>query len=332
MISSQDKFHCAIEDFDLVYPCDKIGHRNLLIHKPHPIEWADLPEVSAFLVKPGLPNASALFSFDLKHEKHQKTSEPVLIRCLANQLPLFEDDLNVLAIQSAYVEHVKPLILVADEETVMYRQGSSKVSEVSTLDFCSGGFGGWTMAAGMLKEWYDMKLKRVIGIDIDHGAMQNCCASHQAHYIETQMLPWEAFQILEGNVGIVADTFSHHWRQGIMKLNPECWCISAPCISWSGAGNESGFNSNDGLVLMEALGTARLARPRIVLLEQVRNFENHKHYPTFIRLITWAGFRLISQKVHEAADHCPMFRPRWIGLAVDIPKMISTWENTIQIG
>ncbi len=318
MISNEDKFRCGIEDFDFAYPIDKTGRRNVLIHKPIFLEWADIPEVSALLVQPGLPNASVFSSFDLKHQPHVKSSEPVLIRCLSNQIRLFDAENDIIAIESAYVEHIKPLILVADEETVIYNHVSRKVHEVTVLELCSGGFGGWTVATEMLKAWFNINLKRVIGIDMDHGAMQNWCASHRAHYIETQMVPWEVFQILEGNVGIVADINSHHWRQGIMKLDPECWCISAPCISWSGAGSESGFNSIDGLVLLEALGMARMARPRILLLEQVRNFENHSHYSTFVRLITWAGFRLIYQKVHDASDHSPMIRPRWIGLAVDM--------------
>ena len=308
----------AIEEHDFTFPCDTIGRKNLLIHDIKPLDWSDLPEIAACLVKPGLPNASELKSSGLTVRPHVCTDEPALLRCLHHQYPLFKMVSGIVAVENIYVEHVKPLILVADEETVIYQHSSSKTRDLVILDYCCGGFGGWAMAAEMLRVWHEVPIMKTIGVDFDHRALQNWVAHNSASYVETLQVPWAAFQLIPGNLGVVADVNSRHWRQGVMSINPNVWCISAPCVSWSGAGKLTGFYSPDGIVLFLALGMARMARPRVLLFEQVKHFEQHDHFPLFIRLITWAGYRLLYQKVHEAGDHGPMHRPRWLGFAVDL--------------
>ena len=318
MILPRDQFQLAIEEHDFMYPCDSVGRRNILIHDIKPLNWSEIPEVSASLVKPGLSNASELRSFGLMVRPHELREDPVIIRCLHQQFPLFDNCSGIVALENVFVEHIRPLILVADEETVIYQHSSGKSNELVVFDYCCGGFGGWAMATKMLQCWHNLPILKTIGIDFDHRALQNWATTHEASYVETLQIPWASFQMIKGNIGLVADVNSRHWRQAVMAMSPNIWCISAPCISWSGAGKLSGFHSSDGIVLLIGLGMARMARPRILLIEQVKHFEQHDHYPLFIRLITWAGYKLIYRKVHEAGDHGPMLRPRWLGFAVDL--------------
>lgn len=318
MILPRDQFQLAIEEHDFSFPCDSIGRKNVLVHGVKPLDWSDIPEVAASLVKPGLSNASDLRSFGLMVRPHECTEDPVIIRCLHQQYPLFNMVSGIVALENIYVEHLRPLILVADEETVIYQHSSSKTNELVIFDYCCGGFGGWTTAVEMLRIWHDIPIGKTIGVDFDHRALQNWSITHEASYVETLQIPWPSLQSIRGNIGIVADVNSRHWRQAVMSLRPNVWCISAPCVSWSGAGKLTGFHSADGIVLLIGIGLARMARPRLLLFEQVKHFEQHDHYPLFIRLITWAGYKLLYRKVHEAGDHGPMLRPRWLGFAVDM--------------
>ena len=318
MITPKERFFLAIEEHDFSFPCDTPGRKNVLIHDVKPLDWSDIPQIAACLVKPGLSNASDLCTFNLAVRPHECTDHPALIRCQPQQYQLFNKVPGIMALENIYVEHIHPLILAADEETVIYQHSSSKSNEIVVLDYCCGGFGGWAAATHMIQEWYGIPIMKTIGVDFDNRALQNWVITHAASYVETMQIPWASFKMIPGNIGLVADVNSRHWRQPVMALSPNVWCISAPCVSWSGAGKCTGFHSQDGIVLLIGLGLARMARPRILLLEQVKHFEQHEHFPLFIRLISWAGYRLLYQKVHEAGDHGPMMRPRWLGFAVDL--------------
>ena len=87
--SPKDRFHLAIEDHDFSYPCDSLGRKNILIHDIKPLDWSDIPEIAACLVKPGLSNAAELNTFSLAVRPHECTDESIIIRCQHQQYPLF---------------------------------------------------------------------------------------------------------------------------------------------------------------------------------------------------------------------------------------------------
>ena len=239
--------------------------------------------------------------------------------CLSQQKQLLENATGIIALGAVFVLEEDPIRLQADESTIIYNHSSSRTRDTCFLDVCAGGFGGWSTAATMLMHYNHAPFKKLIGVDIDQAAMQQWCINHEAAYIDTSVcIPWPSTLACECNIGIVADIQDSSWRQSVFVHDPNVWAISAPCISWSGAGEESGFFSAGGITLMTAIGLARLSRPRALLIEQVRNFENHHHYPLFNRMMVWAGYKLVFSKVIEAADVLPMKRPRWIGIAFDV--------------
>ena len=134
MILPRDQFQLAIEEHDFMHPCDSVGRRNILMHDIEPLDWSEIPEVSASLVKPGLSNASELRSFGLMVRPHELREDPVIIRCLHQQYPLFDNCHGIVALENVFVEHIRPLILVADEETVIYQHSSSKSNELVVFD------------------------------------------------------------------------------------------------------------------------------------------------------------------------------------------------------
>ena len=135
------------------------------------------------------------------------------------------------------------------------------VKEITMLDLCAGGFGGWSTAMENLACDFEVPMKKNIVID-DHSAMQYWALNHSASHFETQ-----ALHKLPGNIAIVGDLQSNHWRQAVFHQRPQVTTISAPCISRSGAGKEQGFHAEGGIVLLTVLGLVRFSRPwaRVVL-------------------------------------------------------------------
>lgn len=314
----KDQFFLGITDFQLSEGVIPGMRQNILIHSPIP-QSDDFPKIEAKLVLSGLPNFADRDSFRYLIKPNQKTETPITLWCMSYQRELLQQTDGIIALGSVFVIEDNPIQLQADETTVIYNHSSRTSQRTSFLDVCAGGFGGWTTAVEMLRHHNKVPFDKLIGVDFDQAAMQQWCLNHDAAYFETSScIPWLTTKHIDCNIGIVADIQESGWRQSVFVHDPHVWGISAPCISWSGAGEESGFFSPGGMTLLTAIGVARLARPRALLFEQVRNFENHHHYPLFVKMIVWAGYKLIFSKVIEASDVLPMKRPRWIGIALDV--------------
>lgn len=317
MKNNIDRVNLALMDFDMSHQCKPGMRENILVHSLVTVE-STYPKIEASMVKSGLPTQQDIGSFGLVVKPHVLTEEPVQIWCLANQKELLSKSQGIVALGSAYIQASEPLQIQLDEQSIIYQHHSERSDALVFLDICAGGFGGWSSAASIMKTHHNAPFRKILGIDLDHAAMQQWCLNHNADYIETSIgIPWQVITAGINNVGIVADIQDTHWRQAVFAENPHIWGVSTPCISWSGAGEELGFYSSSGLTLVSAIGLAKLARPRSILFEQVRNFESHPHYPWFVQMITWAGYKLVFAKVLEASDHLPMSRPRWIGIAFD---------------
>ena len=105
-----------------------------------------------------------------------------------------------------------------------------------------------------------------------------------------------------------------HWQQQLRWLPIALWSLSAPCQSWSYAGNRHGLANGDGFALAEAFGQVRIHRPKLVMLEQVAGFKQHEHYALVQRLIQWSGYQQILTDVLDLADITPVKKGRFLGL------------------
>ena len=105
-----------------------------------------------------------------------------------------------------------------------------------------------------------------------------------------------------------------HWQQQLRWLPIALWNLSAPCQSWSYAGNRHGLANGDGFALAEAFGQVRIHRPKLVMLEQVAGFKQHEHYALVQRLIQWSGYQQILTDVLDLADITPVKKGRFLGL------------------
>ena len=318
MLSPNERFQLGIQDFE-IHNEFKTDHRqNVLVQEPQLKHWDEIAYLEAKIVTSGLPNASVIDGFDLVIRPHCASEQIVQIQCVQDKIPIFQLTTGIVALEAALVLSEDPLVLIVDHDTTIYSHGSSMVKDITMLDLCAGGFGGWSTAMQKLADDFAVPMKKIIGIDYDHSAMQYWALNHSASYIETQQIPWQALHRMTGNIAIVGDLQSNHWRQAVFHQQPQLVTISSPCISWSGAGKEQGFHADSGIVMLTALGLVRFSRPRVVLFEQAKHFAEHPHFQKFMRLVVWAGYRMVYHKCLDAKDHVPMARPRWIGIAMDV--------------
>ena len=318
MLTWEERYQLVVADFDINVQFQLNTRVNILVQQVHEQIESTKHQFSAIIGEPGLPNASDFAHF-VSVKPHQPTGTIATIVCQQSQIPLLQmdqKDFQILA--GIYVEAVSPLTFYLDEQSVIYSPTSYKRHSVTSIDFFAGGFGGWKMASQFLKMFHEAPITRTFALDFDHRAIQNWVMNFGGNYIETTAnIPWELIELYHGNIAVVADIHSNHWKQASAVFNPNLATISAPCVSWSGANSQKGLYSEGGLLMVASLMQCKFLRPRVILLEQVRNFEAHRHFAIVTKLITAIGYRIVFQKVLDASDTSPMHRQRWIAIACD---------------
>ena len=315
----EEKFHMGYQEFDLQRQLHKDTRANVMISELQILEERDFADFTSRLINPGLPSSFEVWQGNWQINPHQPTEASVSIRCQSCHIPLLSGYQDNLILADAFVVSEHPIVLQLDSQSVIYNARSSLKHSIQSLEFFSGGFGGWSMASKLLCHRFQVPMIRTIALDHDNLAMQNWIRNYGGHYVETsQTLPWEMNQIFSGNFGIVADIQSMHWRQMAATYEPNLATISSPCISWSGAGKQGGLFAEGGIMLMVAIGICKFLRPRVILFEQVKNFMQHRHYSKVMDIIGGAGYRMVYHKIINASDTLPMHRQRWIGVAFDM--------------
>ena len=319
MISWEEKFHLGYQDFDFHRYFRQDTRINVMVSDVKTSESNDQSDFTSLLVDPGIPSSFEVMQGNWQVRAHQKLETAVSIRCQTNQIPLLADNSTNLILANAHVVSEHPILVELDCQSVIYNAQSAKKHSIQTLELFSGGFGGWSMASRLLANRFKIPMVRTVALDHDHLAVQNWIRNYGGHYIETsQDLPWEIVEVFAGNIGIVSDIQSYNWRQLAASCEPNLATISSPCISWSGAGKQGGLFAEGGIMLMVAIGVCKFIRPRVILLEQVKNFMQHKHYSKVMEMIGGAGYKMVYHKVLNAGDTLPMHRQRWLGVAFDM--------------
>ena len=61
----------------------------------------------------------------------------------------------------------------------------------------------------------------------------------------------------------------------------------------------------------------------------MKNFPEHDQFPVFLKIVYWCGFRIVLQKVLDAADRLPTTRVRWLAILqrIEDPEIAMTWED-----
>ena len=189
-----------------------------------------------------------------------------------------------------------------------------------TLNLCCGGYGGWEYA---FKTAYEFGWPYHFHIGIDHSL--SAAAQHSINH-RTQLIPNMQLQPSfiadrHKSTTICASIQAQGWRQAVSMINPQIWTFSFPCQSWTGAAWSQGFQDDNGKILLEGMGMARIMRPALILLENVKNFPLHQQYSDFCQVVQWCGYRFLHQAVVDAQERTPCVRPRWLAVLERIEEI-----------
>ncbi len=182
-----------------------------------------------------------------------------------------------------------------------------------TLNLCCGGYGGWEYAFKTAYE-YGWPFHFNIGIDHSLPAATQHSINHQTQFLPNVQIGASFIADRHKSTTICAPIQAPGWRQAVSMINPQIWTFSFPCQSWTGAAWSKGFADENGKVLLEGLGLARIMRPVIILLENVKNFSLHSQYTEFCQIVHWCGYRFLHQATLDAQERIPCVRPRWLAI------------------
>ena len=178
---------------------------------------------------------------------------------------------------------------------------------------CCGGYGGWEYAFKIAHE-HGWPYHFHIGIDHMLPAAAQHSANHRTQFLPNVQLGPSFLADRHKSTTICASIQSNGWRQAVSMINPQIWTFSFPCQSWTGAAWSQGFNDDNGKVLLEGMGLARVMRPTLILLENVKNFSMHQQYSDFCKVVHWCGYRFLHQAVIDIQERTPCVRPRWLAI------------------
>ncbi|MBL6827287.1 MAG: DNA cytosine methyltransferase [Opitutales bacterium] len=90
-------------------------------------------------------------------------------------------------------------------------------------------------------------------------------------------------------------------------------CGGFPCQPFSISGKMNGFGDARGTLLYEILRIARIHRPKVLFLENVKNYQSHadgRTMETTLKLLAEAGYRTYHQVLNASAYGIPQKRER----------------------
>eukprot|EP00438_Fugacium_kawagutii_P014299 Skav226016 [mRNA] locus=scaffold1010:279357:281198:- [translate_table: standard] len=102
--------------------------------------------------------------------------------------------------------------------------------------------------------------------------------------------------------------------QALAYLDADLWTVSFPCQSWTSSAYSKGLHDGNGHSFVQVLSLGRRLRPRIITLENVKQFRFHEQYETACKIIHWCGYRILGERVLNAQDRLPIQRPRWLAV------------------
>lgn len=112
-------------------------------------------------------------------------------------------------------------------------------------------------------------------------------------------------------------------------------CAGFPCQSFSIAGLRKGFGDDRGNLFYEALRLADVKKPRVMILENVKNLRGHdggKTYSTIKSLVEERGYKFFSKVIDSSHHGSPQCRQRIFMVAVkdgefSFPPRLPRWRS-----
>eukprot|EP00438_Fugacium_kawagutii_P018611 Skav234506 [mRNA] locus=scaffold1613:214351:215427:- [translate_table: standard] len=244
-----------------------------------------------------------------------------------------EDALNLGASTKWLLHNVRysahsqvPFIDARHCSSGIMRFGEEEIKDekkIMIAELFSGGFSGWSHSIRALRTWGRVPLVHKWVLDNDAIATTAYCQAHGAAKITD---PAQAFNHVCSEErkdekrtlafhADVKDGWFLNYAGAIRDL--DYLLASPPCQSWSSAADSLGLNRSDGMVMVFTVVKTAVIRPRYLLLEEVKNFCKHEHFPLVVELFRWANYELVTSKVMELDEILPQKRDRYLAVFMD---------------
>ena len=95
--------------------------------------------------------------------------------------------------------------------------------------------------------------------------------------------------------------------------NHDCLCAGFPCQAFSISGKQGGFNDTRGTLFFEIARIVKAKKPKVLFLENVKNFEKHDSGKTLVTIknvITDLGYSFYSKTLNSSFFGVPQHRER----------------------
>eukprot|EP00438_Fugacium_kawagutii_P036292 Skav217413 [mRNA] locus=scaffold2674:357934:368154:+ [translate_table: standard] len=214
-------------------------------------------------------------------------------------------------------------------------QDDAELSSIRTVELFAGGFGGWKSSWNIASQFLS---KSVCSLAIENNVdiAKNYAIAQSATFVPDSA-NLDDYDFAEGNWIVQKTIGTPEVKKLVTRFSPHVVTISSPCPPWSTASRGEGLETTEGMLLPEAIGMMKWARPTILLLEQVAGFRYHEHFSLVCKLLKLLGYDLLWHKVVDLAQQAQPSRPRWLGLAVRIQACIRVcpfqmWPSTTTWG
>ena len=205
---------------------------------------------------------------------------------------------------------------VFDHESVLLPLSSGVHSQVHVLETFAGATGGWSAATRFLQHHCNIPFQ-TISLDSDALAVQGFVMTHDSVWVDAQKpIPCCFMDGISRDVTLHGDISHTTWWAMVARWEVDIMTISAPCPPWSSASSGQGVESHVGLLFPQAILTARVFRPKILLVEQVNGFQTHRHKRYVLDLFRHVGYDVKWSAVLDSACVGAAKRLRWLAIAV----------------
>ena len=287
---------------------------------------------ASHLIPAGISTAHCLGDFP-KSSHDSFLDKVTLIWDIQREKPLKDDKLFFLQLEDFQLQgDLKGCDFRVNPDTVILPLKNDNSGPLHILELFSGGIGGWSAALRCLA--MEQVEYQVVAVEHDLQACFAFSMNYDAILLDGYTdIPFQSFTASKKHFVVHGEVNSLTWMPAVAHWSTDLMLVSSPCPSWSLAANTGGIDTKDGQLMCEALGIAKVLRPRAILIEQVSGFLDHPHKEFIFRQIRWAGYSLHWSRVVDAASQTGTHRSRWlaflirIGDEVVLPMPFDMWPT-----
>ena len=207
----------------------------------------------------------------------------------------------------------------------LFEESNRLRSDVISGELFSGGFSGWSQVFAKL-----MKNDKSI---FHRWALDKEVLCRQM-YTNSYHVPVTAFdasvchEAIEQQIqkGVNPHIFFHSpieqlwWCCFATSMATDLITWSPPCPPWSEANVGQGFARSDGLILVHAIAILAILKPKVwvMVMENVKTMQHHRHFDLIRALIHWAGFKIRWITSLNLEEKVPHRRERLLILATHV--------------